>query len=90
MQALSGSGKTVNCIKLAARFLINSAQFDELRKARRLRRQDGSALLLLVHSGVLAQQMVEELKAVSGKQELPFWLEKELKNLEKDKAAKAQ
>ena len=31
-------------------------------------------------------QMVEELKAVSGKQELPFWLEKELKNLEKGKA----
>lgn len=35
-------------------------------------------------------QMVEELKAVSGKQELPFWLEKELKNLEKDKAARLQ
>jgi hypothetical protein len=35
-------------------------------------------------------QMVEELKAVTGKQELPFWLEKELKNLEKDKAARVQ
>ena len=65
VQAPSGSGKTVICVKLAAQFLDEAARLAELSKTFRASTEShkAPALLLLAHSEVLATQIAKELRS---------------------------